>query len=416
MRKLYLSGFLSVAQTVITIQSEPLLIKELSGGDIGLTARMLANTQGLVGVLGVVVNQIGGKFSDVLGRKRFLTLGPLANILFGLLIFRNSHNRRVVLPLRIVRSILTTFSSTVMLTAALSDVAQGAELGAAISKMGAAVGAGIVITPFVEALFLQRSNSPRTAYLLLSLLGFVHALFVGLSVPETLRRAQRKTLASAMQLSSINPFGFLNVFRRGSVGLQKMVCIQTLQMFLEGKNLSDLVELWKREHLKWTVGESRNFVMIYGTLSILSGVYVTPFFLKNLTARGFTSATNMLNLLGFLLRGAREKSWIFLLAVLPMLPGVNGASATALKSISTDLATAEGFGKGEFSAWTNNLRALAGAVATVLYGNYYSWCKRTGISAGTTFALAGLIGAALPELILRLTKDNEIQRTKVEGA
>jgi hypothetical protein len=30
----------------------------------------------------------------------------------------------------------------------------------------------------------------------------------------------------------------------------------------------------------------------------------------------------------------------------PRLPGVNGASATALKSISTDLATAEGFGKG----------------------------------------------------------------------
>lgn len=46
------------------------------------------------------------------------------------------------------------------------------------------------------------------------------------------------------------------------------------------------------------------------------------------------------------------------------LPGVNGASATALKSISTDLATAEGFGKGEFSAWSNNLRALAGAAAT----------------------------------------------------
>ena len=82
-----------------------------------------------------------------------------------------------------------------------------------------------------------------------------------------------------------------NIFRRGSTGLQKMICIQTLQMFLEGKNLSDLVELWKREHLKWTVEGSRNYVMIYGTLSILSGVYVTPYFLKNLTARGFTSAT-----------------------------------------------------------------------------------------------------------------------------
>jgi len=321
----------------------------------------------------------------------------------------------VVLPVRVLRAILTTFSSTVMLTAALSDVAQGAELGAALSKMGAAVGAGIVITPFVEALFLQRSKSPRTAYLVLSALGCVHAAFVGFSVPETLRCAQRKTLASAMQLSSINPFGFLNIFRRGSVGLQKMICIQTLQMFLEGKNLSDLVELWKREHLKWTVEGSRNFVMIYGMLSILSGIYVTPYFLKNLSARGFTSATNLLNLLGFLLRGAKEQSWIFLLAIIPMLPGVNGASATALKSISADLATSEGFGKGEFSAWTNNLRALAGAVATVFYGNYYSWCKRTGSPAGTTFALAGLVGAALPELLLRLTRDSEIQRSKQES-
>ena len=30
MRNLYISGFLSVAQTVITIQSEPLLIKDMS--------------------------------------------------------------------------------------------------------------------------------------------------------------------------------------------------------------------------------------------------------------------------------------------------------------------------------------------------------------------------------------------------
>ena len=30
MKKLYISAFLSVAQTVITIQSEPLLVKDLS--------------------------------------------------------------------------------------------------------------------------------------------------------------------------------------------------------------------------------------------------------------------------------------------------------------------------------------------------------------------------------------------------
>lgn len=80
---LYLSAFLSVAQAVITIQSEPRIIKELSGGDLGVTATVLANTQGLVGLASVFVNQAGGKLSDAMGRKPFLMLGPAANILFG---------------------------------------------------------------------------------------------------------------------------------------------------------------------------------------------------------------------------------------------------------------------------------------------------------------------------------------------
>lgn len=57
--------------------------QELAGGDLGRTASILANTQGLVGVIGVLINQIGGKFSDAMGRKPFLMVGPAANILFG---------------------------------------------------------------------------------------------------------------------------------------------------------------------------------------------------------------------------------------------------------------------------------------------------------------------------------------------
>ena len=37
--------------------------------------------------------------------------------------------------------------------------------------------------------------------------------------------------------------------------------------------------------------------------------------------------------------------------------------AAALKALSSDRASAEGIGKGEFSAWSNNLRGIAGAVA-----------------------------------------------------
>merc|ERR1712232_547710 len=112
------------------------------------------------------------------------------------------------------------------------------------------------------------------------------------------------------------------------------------------------------------------------------------------------------------MRGSMERTWVFLLAVPLLLPGVNGASSTALKAVATDRATAEGFGKGEFSAWSNNLRAMACAAATVIYGNYYAWAKTCGISPGSTYALAGVFGAVLPELLLRFTSDSEMKAEK----
>jgi hypothetical protein len=223
---------------------------------------------------------------------------------------------------------------------------------------------------------------------------------------------KRKSMTAAFSLATLNPFGFLNIYRRGSAAMQKMVSIVAMQQFLEGKNISDFVEFWKRDHLKWTVEDSRNFLMGYGTLCIIAGLKITPIFLQKLSARGFTSTTNLTNLIGFAMRGFKESTWLFLLAMPILLPGVNGASSTALKGIVTDLASKEGFGKGEFSAWTNNLRALAGSVATVIYGHYYAWAKNAGVPAGTTFMIAALFGTVVPEIILRCTSDKEIEQAK----
>lgn len=112
--------------------------------------------------------------------------------------YRYSERRRVVLPVRILRAILTTFSSTVML-AALADQVSGAELSAAMSRMGAAVGAAIVTTPLLETLILQRTKRTEAVYLALSALGALHLLFAALAVPETLRNTQRKAWKAVLQ-------------------------------------------------------------------------------------------------------------------------------------------------------------------------------------------------------------------------
>jgi len=414
-KALYVSGFLSVAQHVVTVQSEVMLIKDLVNGNSAIAAKLLANTLGLVGILGIVVNQIGGKLSDSFGRKPFLMLGPAANIVLGGLVFRNFKNRALVLSLRVLRQILTTFSSSVMLQSALADIMSGPQLGMALSEVGAIVGMGVVTTPMLETFVLQNTSGPKFSYLALSALGFIHTLWNGLMTPETLERAKRKSADAAFTLATLNPFGFLNIFRRGSVALQKMVTITTLQLFLEGKNLSDLVEFWKRDHLKWSVEQSRNFVMLYGALCIAAGAKITPMFLKSLSARSFTSVTNFTNMVGFFLRGSMERTWVFILAMPFLLPGVNGASGTALKALLTDRANAEGFGKGEFSAWSNNLRALAGASATVLFGNYYAWTKTNGMPSGSVFALAAIIGTIMPEVLLRFTRDDELKPSAIEN-
>ena len=105
---------------------------------------------------------------------------------------------------------------------------------------------------------------------------------------------------------------------------------------------------------------------------------------------------------------ARPLASLWLLSVVPLLPGVNGASALALKALAARRAATEGFGAGEFSAYANNLRALAGALAPLLYGHAYAALRRRGRNPGLAFWLAGLLGAVLPQALLHATSDAEL--------
>jgi len=250
----------------------------------------------------------------------------------------------------------------------------------------------------------------KYVYFVMSSIAAAHFAFVSTQLEETLAVAKRAT--SKLTLQHINPFGFVRIFTEGSVALQKVTAITTLQMFLEGKNMADVVMAYIRDQLEWSVLGVRNFITSYGALCLLTGMIVTPYMLRNTSVRGFTTTTNILNAIGFSLRGLTPSTALFLCMMFPMLPGVNGQSATALKAVSQDLATAQGFGKGEFSAWVNNLRALAGSVSPVLYAQFYAAAAKRGFKPGYTFALAGLVGAIVPELLLRTLNDADLRVDK----
>merc|ERR1719436_128482 len=124
--------------------------------------------------------------------------------------------------------------------------------------------------------------------------------------------------------------------------------------------MSDLSQIWMREHLKLGLESIRNFVMGFGFLSMLAGAKLTPALLKSMSVWGFTTFTNFTNAVAFSLRGLAERAELYF-GVLPlMLPGVNGASNFAIQPVVNTEMVASGFGVGESSAWMSNLRALAG--------------------------------------------------------
>jgi hypothetical protein len=377
-----------------------MLVKELCRGDAGEAARLLANTQGLVGILSLFVNQAGGKSSDAVGRKIGFMLGPVANIILGPLVFANSGSKLTVLICRMLRMILTTFSNTVMCAASVSDVVQGKELSVAMSKMGAITGLGVILAPILESVILKRFQNPKFTYLAMSFIALLHTAYTVTLVPETLDVGKRISFNSICTIRNLNPFGFLKIYTKGSKALKHMVTITSFQMTIEGKNLSDLTQIWLRNHIQWSTEGIRNCVTIYGILCMIAGMKLTPALLKATSVHGFTTITNGANALGYFLRGLSQNPAYYILVTPLFLPGVNGNAASAMKSRMSGLATREGFGMGEFSAYTNNLRALAGAVAPMVYGNTYAWCTKNGIFPGRTWWTACLMGAVLPQLLL----------------
>lgn len=64
---------------------------------------------------------------------------------------------------------------------------------------------------------------------------------------------------------------------------------------------------------------------------------------------------------------------------LPLLmPGINAGTSLKLKRLQAEIATEEGIGQGEFSAWVNNARGLSSSLAPWIYGQWYAWCEKHG--------------------------------------
>jgi MFS family permease len=223
---LNVSMFFSMLQYCLSLISEPMLMQDAAGGDVAATAAALGLTTAASALVGVVVNQAGGQASDTVGRKWFLLAGPAACILTNLMVLKFPAHLPIILVCRVARTALTGLSSTVMVTASLSDIYSGTELAVASSKLMRTVGIGLITAQWLEATMLERWGKPTVAFGASLVSSVLHLLCNWFFIPETLPQSHRST---SMSLRAINPFGFLRVFTRGSRPLRKLVVITAIQ-------------------------------------------------------------------------------------------------------------------------------------------------------------------------------------------
>jgi hypothetical protein len=311
--------------------------------------------------------------------------------------------------------IITTFSNTVVISSAMADLFTfPQEMALARTSLGAIIGLAIVGTPFVEGTILAKTQNPRLTFLLLATLAAAQLVFTTVNIPETLAAAKKKTMGAFLQLSTLNPFDFMKIYSRGSLSLQKAVTVSSLLCVLEGKNLNDFAMVFMKGNMNWNVTQIRNWISLYGVLCLASGKTLTPYLLGSRGVREYTVLTNATNLFTYVIRSFAEKrDLFFMLTAIPMLPGVNAASAHALTPIACRRATQEGFGNGEFSAWTNNLRAIVSAITPMVLGNYYLWAQRKGFGA-STYGVAGIMGALIPGLLMMAMSDQDFRAATQE--
>ena len=382
-----------------------MLIRMLCNGDIPRASLLLGNTQAITGVLALFLNQFGGKLSDALGRRAFMLIGPVGNMIVGSIVFMNHTNLPLVLVCRVIKQMITTFSNTVIATAALTDFLSGQELALGLGQLGGMYGAAVFASPLIETQLLRITGTPRYAYLQIAVLGAIQALYMITMVPETLEPEKRRPIDIK---GALNVFGFLNIFRKGKNGLQKIVCTMTMQMVTEGKNLVDVSQNLMTQRLGFSVVQNGNFLSSAAFCYMASGWYCTPWMLNKFSPRMFTTVGNLFIALGYGIQGPATNLYVYWAAFFLLTPGVNGAASTALRAVAADQAAAQGFGRGEFQGWCNNMRALAGAAAPLIYGHYYAFAERSGIWPGTVHWLAVLLGAVLPQMLLATVPDEQL--------
>ena len=131
----------NVGVNTVVVGIRPVLLLSLLKGDAARANKLLATWAGLIGLTEFIVNPALGRLSDQLGRKFFLMLGPIANILLKALVAIRPTVGNLMLE-RVLCGALTTVSGSTTCSAVISDLGTGKGLALKGANLGSWAGLG----------------------------------------------------------------------------------------------------------------------------------------------------------------------------------------------------------------------------------------------------------------------------------
>ena len=225
-----------------------------------------------------------------------------------------------------------------------------------------------------------------------------------------------------MEWNKVSPFAFLRLFTAdastpSAKTLRTLALAAGLQCIPEGKNISDLNQVYMAEDIGFGASQRTNWLMSFG-LSMIGGGRLAKALLARLGPRLFTTLANVSTAAAFTLWAGVPRGWAMWLGLLLLLPGMERRAA--LGSLAVDHASACGMGRGEYAAAFANWRALMVVSAPLLYGKVYAWSSAVrkgkgrgsgGPAPGVAY-LVGVAAVAAAEVLHRSMPDAELFRLR----
>ena len=122
---------------------------------------------------------------------------------------------------------------------------------------------------FISGRLLTRNWSPENLFVLSAFFGLIQFITNYFCVAETLAIENR----SQKSIDIPNPFSCISLLT-GPSNLRKMVIVAVMQCMPEGKNISDMLQIYSSENVGMVPVERANFVTAFGMCMMFGGPLV----------------------------------------------------------------------------------------------------------------------------------------------